>query len=128
MNRNQTYKYYKMCETIAEKASREGEYLKAERWYLEAAKWRLVFKDVHNNGYWNEGHKARYQTCVGNAWIQRKAYEDDKLIDRICYERERSTTPKWSVWQKKHNKVMKDTFTSLMEQHKKIKKSRRQAS
>tara|TARA_Y100000992_G_scaffold287515_1_gene240373 strand:+ start:110 stop:493 length:384 start_codon:yes stop_codon:yes gene_type:complete len=126
MNKTQTYKYYKMCEKIAEKAGQEGEFLKAERWFLDAAKWRKIYRDNFCGGNWDTGHKARYDTCVGNAWIQREAYEDDKAIDHICYERGGSTTPKWSVWQKKHNNVMKDTFASLMEKHQKIKKARKQ--
>jgi len=125
MNQTQTYKYYKMCEQIAENAGQEGDFLKAERWFLDAAEWRKIYRDNFFNGNWDSGHKARYDTCVGNAWIQREAYEDDKAIDNICYEREGSTTPKWSVWQKKHNNVIKDTFVSLIEQHKKIKEKRK---
>ena len=126
MNQRQTYNYYKMCEKIAEKAGQEGYFLKAERWFLDAAKWRLIYRDNFCGGNWDPGHKARYDTCVGNAWIQREAYEDDKAIDSICYERGSSTTPKWSVWKKKHNSVMKETFASLMEKHQKIKKARKQ--
>ena len=126
MNQRQTYNYYKMCEKIAEKAGQEGYFLKAERWFLDAAKWRMTYRDNFCGGNWDPGHKARYDTCVGNAWIQREAYEDDKAIDHICYERGGSTTPKWSVWQKKHNTVMKETFACLMEKHQKIKKARKQ--
>ena len=115
-----------MCEKIAEKAGREGDFLKAERWFLDAAQWRMTYRDNFCGGNWDPGHKARYDTCVGNAWIQREAYEDDKAIDSICYERGSSTTPKWSVWKKKHNSVMKETFASLMEKHQKIKKARKQ--
>lgn len=125
MNREQTYRYYKMCETIAMKAGEKGELLKAERWYLEAAKWRLTFKNVHNNGYWNEGHKSRYETCIGNAWIQRQAYEDDKAIDDMSYERGKVKKTKWSVWKRKHNNVGKDSFEALMKKHQKIKKARK---
>ena len=126
MNQRQTYKYYKMCEKIAEKAGQEGDYLKAERWFLDAGKWRLIYRDNFCGGNWDPGHKARYDTCVGNAWIQREAYEDDKAIDHICYERESSTTPKWSVWKKKHNNVMKKTLASIKKKQQKNKKARKQ--
>ena len=125
MNRNQTYNYYKMCEKIADKAAESCEYLKAEHWYLEAAKWRLIFRDNHNGGYWDAGHKAHYDCLKGSAWIQREAYEDNIAIDQICYERKKSKTPKWSVWKKKHTNIMKDNFESLMKQHQKIKKARK---
>ena len=114
-----------MCEKVAEKAGQDGDYLKAERWFLDAAEWRKVYRDNFCGGNWDLGHKARYDTCVGNAWIQRQAYEDDVAIDNICYERGSSITPKWSVWQKKHNNVMKGTFATLIKKHQKIKKKRR---
>jgi hypothetical protein len=123
--RSQLYYAYKKSEGIAEQAVRDGDFLKAERFFLKAASQRLAFRDKFCNGVWDEGHEARYQTCVGTAWIQRQAYEDDKIIDAISYMRGEQQTRKWSVWEKKHRNVGIESFESLIQKHTKIKKRRR---
>ena len=126
MSRNLYYNSYKKSESIAEQAVQDGDFLKAEKFFLKAAKQRLAFRDRFCNGVWNEGHAARYHICIGSAWIQRQAYEDDKIIDAISYKRGEHQTRKWSVWEKKHNKIGKESFDSLIQEQKKIQKRRRE--
>lgn len=124
MTRNSLYRAYKKAGSIAEQAVQNGEFLKAERHFLESAKLRLAFRDTYCNGVWDEGHETRYHICIGSAWIQRQAYEDDKIIDSISYERDKPTSRPWSVWETKHAK--KDmSFDFLMKKHAEIKKRRK---
>jgi hypothetical protein len=124
MSRSQYYYAYKKPEMMAEQAVQNGEFLKAERYFLEAATARLYFRDTYCNGVWDEGHEARYHICVGTAWIQRQAYEDDKIIDAMSYERGGSTTRRWSVWEKKHKSIGKESFDSLIKKHAQLRKRR----
>ena len=128
MNQNQTYKYYKRCEKQARVAAMTGEYLKAERLFLAAAQGRKDYCMKFCGGSWGDaGHKARYDICVGSAWIQREAYETELQETNICYERTTcGTTPKWSLWRTRvirQNRT--DNFDSFLKQHEKIKKRRR---
>ena len=124
MSRRQHYYAYKKPERMAEQAVQNGEFLKAERYFLEAAAARLHFRDTHCNGVWDDGHEARYHICVGAAWIQRQAYEDDRIIDAISYEREMNSVRRWSVWEKKHKSIGKESFNSLIKKHAQLKKRR----
>ena len=124
MSRSQHYNAYKKPERMAEQAVQNGEFLKAERYFLEAAAARLYFRDTYCNGVWDDGHEARYHICVGSAWIQRQAYEDEKIIDAISYERGKNSVRRWSVWEKKHNSIAKDSFESLIKKHALLRKLR----
>lgn len=123
--RNVEHDVYKDCEHAAQVAACEGKYLKSEALYLRAAELRLKHCKKYYGGDWDEGHKSRYECIIGAAWIQRQAYEDDKVINNISYDRNvsKSKNP-YSVWKKNPLKT-KNTFASLMKKHKKIQEKRR---
>ena len=124
--KSETYNYYKKNEKDARVAAMNGEYLKAERLFLDAARARLFYRDRFYNGQWDDGHKARYDICVGSAWIQREAFETEVSEKNICYERQqKNRRGKWSVWRAKIKENKSDNFESLMKQHEKIKQKRR---
>lgn len=123
--RNTEHDNYKHCEDAAQIAACQGNYLKSEALYLRAAELRLQHRDKYYGGDWDEGHKSRYECIVGAAWIQRQAYEDDKIINNISYDRNAPKPRKtYSVWKKNPLKT-KNTFASLMKKHKKITQTRR---
>ena len=122
-----SYAFYKESEGKARIAAMKGECLLAERLFLQAAKGRKQHCLRYNGGTWDAGHKARYDICVGSAWIQRECYENDKLEDEITYERQ-GKQPKrvWNVWRNTNKTQKKDEFASLLNKHAEI-KSRRSA-
>lgn len=126
MSRNQTYTMYKLYEDMALDALEKGDHLNAETFFLKAAAGRKEFCEKFCNGRWDPGHKARYDSMMGAAWIQRQALEDDKIVNAICYEREipqKHTT--YNVWKKKSWRNKKEDFNALLTQHAKIQKKRR---
>lgn len=126
MSRNQIYTWYKQYEVIAQEAVENGNPQKAETFFLKAAATRKEFCDKFCGGKWDPGHKARYDSMMGAAWIQRQALEDEKIVNAICYERDapqqRST---YNVWKKKSWRNKKEDFNTLLKQHQKIQKKRR---
>jgi hypothetical protein len=126
MSSNQTYTKYKQYEVIAQEAVENGNYLKAEEFFLNAAAARKEFCNKFFGGRWEAGHKARYDSMVGAAWIQRQAYEDDKAVEAICYERDVPTSrTAYSVWNKLQWNKPQENFNAILEQHAKIQKKRR---
>lgn len=123
MNKTQSYNYYKKCEMEARVAAMNGNYIQAEELFLTAAECRLDYRDKFYKGKWDAGHKARYDSCVGAAWIQRAQYETELLEEQICYERNTvKPTTKWSVWRYQTTQNNIENFESLIDQHKKTKK------
>ena len=126
MSRNQTYNMYKQYEDMALDAVEKGEHLRAETFFLKAAAGRKEFCEKFCGGRWDAGHKARYDSMMGAAWIQRQALEDDKIVDEICYERDApQQCGTYNVWKKKSWRNKKENFNALLTQHAKIQKKRR---
>ena len=129
MSRNQTYTQYKQYEVIAQEAVENGNHLKAETFFLKAAAARKEFCEKFCGGTWDPGHKARYDSMIGAAWIQRQALEDDKIVDAICYERDvHQQRRTYNVWKKKSWRNKQENFSTLLQQHSQIKKKRRASS
>lgn len=121
-----SYAFYKESERKARVAAMKGECLLAESLFLQAAEGRKQHSLRYNGGKWDPGHKARYQICIGSAWIQRECYENDKIEDEITYERQ-GKQPKrvWNVWRNTNKSRKKDEFASLLNKHTEIKSRRR---
>jgi hypothetical protein len=121
-----SHAYYKQCEKDARVAALQGECLKAEKLFLAAAEGRKNHCMNFHNGIWDANHKARYDICIGSAWIQRDCIEQSKLEDEICYERhQRTSRPIWNVWRSNSRHSTIEDFSVLLRKHSQIKNLRR---
>lgn len=94
-----------------------------EELFLKQAKLRKQHSKKYFSGKWDYGHKRAYDIAIGSAWIQRQYYEDEKVENEINYIRDENQKKEvYSLWRKK---AKKDTFSKLLAEHNKIKKTRK---
>ena len=125
---NICYQRYKEDERKAVEAANKGDMLTSYQLFTSAAAGRKKYWERFYGNNPDDGHYAKWLCNIGSAWIQREAYENAKLEDKIGeeYNRENLRPRKFSAfWARKNMDVRAKkgiVFKQLLREHENIRK------